>query len=381
MPDFESLNWKEELKNNIKTIDELKNFIDLTETEESDLRKVVKQHPMNIPRYYMNLADPADPEDPIRKLSVPSIDELFEKSLTGNTTDDPYGDDKHDKGNGVLHKYPYTALVVATEYCSMYCRHCFRKRMVGLSTNQTVKNFKNAAEYIADHSEIKNVVISGGDPFLLGTEALREMLNALKNIDHLNYVRIGSRAPVVYPLRFMDDELMEVLKEFNEYKALYVPTHFNTAKEITPLATKAVGRLRKAGLTVNNQAVFLKGVNDSVEKLVELMDGLVRIGVNPYYLYQCMPVSKVRRQFQVPLKEGTEIVSEAKRRLDGYAKRFKFIMGDDSGKIEICGSSGNYLVMSQIHSRPEEPEQASKIMIKELTDDAGWLDDLGQDLL
>ena len=135
--------------------------------------------------------------------------------------------------------------------------------------------------------------------------------------------------------------------------------------------------IRNSGVAVNNQAVLLKGINDSIEDLVNLMNELVRIGVNPYYLYQCMPVSRVRHHFQVSLKRGTQMVAAAKRQLDGYAKRFKFIMGHDIGKIEICGiTDDNKLVMSQIHARPEQPEEASRIIIRDLTEDAGWLDDL-----
>ena len=294
----------------------------------------------------------------------------------GETTKAPYGDDKHDKGNGILHKYSYTALVVGTEYCAMYCRHCFRKRMVGLPNDQTVKSFQQAAKYIASHPEISNVVISGGDPFLLSTSAIKAMLEALKDIPHLNFVRIGTRAPVVYPIRFFDDELIDVLRDFNRAKALFVPTHFNHPNEITPVAEKAILRLREAGITVNNQAVFLRGVNDNVETLVELMNGLLRIGVSPYYLYQCMPVARVRHHFQVPLKEGVDIVDEARKQLDGYAKRFKFIIGHDIGKLEVCGRINDKLILKQLHARPEHPEESSRMLVRQLTDNGGWLDDL-----
>jgi len=370
------LDWKAELKNNVTTIDDLKKYIELTPQEEAKLAEVVGNHPMNIPRYYLGLIDKNNPHDPIRKLAVPTADELVLAGAMGETTKDPYGDDKHDKGNGILHKYPYSALVVATEYCSMYCRHCFRKRMVGLPNDQTVENFQNAAKYIAEHKEITNVIISGGDPLFLPTESLKKMLEALIDIDHINYVRIGSRAPVVFPFRLFDDELIELFREFNKRKTLYIPTHFNHVREITAEATEAVARIRSAGVTVNNQAVFLKGVNDSVEDITSIMNGLVRIGVNPYYLYQCMPVSRVRHHFQVPLAEGIDMVSKAKQQLDGYAKRFKFIMGHDIGKIEICGRFEDKLVMSQIHARPEHPEEASRIIMGKLTENAGWLEDL-----
>lgn len=370
------LNWLKELKNNVQSVEELKDYLPLTSEAEVALKEVTEYHPMNIPRYYLSLIDPKDPNDPIRKLAVPESDELIVAGAMGATTKDPYGDDKHDKGNGILHKYGYTALVVATEYCSMYCRHCFRKRMVGLPNEQTVQNFKNAAKYIAEHDEITNVVISGGDPMLLPTTVLREMLDALRDIPHLNFVRIGTRAPVVYPIRFFDDELIDVLADFNKDKTLYIPTHFNHPAEITDVAIKAVKRIRDAGITMVNQAVFLKGVNDNVDTLTDLMNKLNRVGITSYYLYQCMPVERVRHHFQIPLKEGVDIVDEARRRLDGYAKRFKYIMGHDIGKIEICGRKNDTLVLKQIHSRQEAPEEASRMLFYQLTDSAGWLDDM-----
>jgi lysine 2,3-aminomutase len=374
--EWSDLDWQQELNNNITSVEQLADNLQLSPEDFADLRQVVDLHPINIPRYYLNLIDWGDPQDPIRKLCIPQCEELIVAGAMGETTKDPYGDDKHDKGNGVLHKYSYTALVVATEYCAMYCRHCFRKRMVGLPNEQTVKNFQGAAAYIADHPEITNVVISGGDPFMLPTDTLRQMLAALKDIPHLNHVRIGSRTPVVYPIRFFDNELIEMLAAFNEQKTLFVPTHFNHPREITPLAREAVLRLRQAGITVNNQAVFLRGVNDNVETLVQLMDGLLKIGVNPYYLYQCMPVARVRHHFQVPLKEGVEIVDEARKRMDGYAKRFKFIIGHDIGKLEICGQLDGKLILKQLHARQGHEEETSRILVRQLTADGGWLDDL-----
>jgi len=370
------LDWQQELKNNITSIDQLKEYLPLEPAEEEALREVTEKHPMNIPRYYLGLVDREDPQDPIRKLCVPESEELILAGAMGATTKDPYGDDQHDKGNGVLHKYSYTALVVATEYCAMYCRHCFRKRMVGLPTDQTVKSFQKAAEYIANNPQISNVVISGGDPFMLPTDTLRQMLDALKDIPHLRYVRIGSRAPVVYPVRFFEDELIELLADFNQQKTLFVPTHFNHPNEITSLATEAIQRIRSAGVTVNNQAVLLSGVNDDVDTLVELMNGLLEIGVNPYYLYQCMPVERVRHHFQVPLKRGVKLVDAARQQMDGYAKRFKFIIGHDIGKLEICGEFEDKLILKQLHARPGHEEESSRILVRQLTEDGGWLDDL-----
>ncbi len=367
--------WKQELQNNIHTRKQLEQYLDLPKSERDAMDDIIDRHPMNIPRYYLSLINELDANDPIKKLAIPETDELIVSGAMGETTSDPYGDDTHDMGNGILHKYGYTALVVATEYCSMYCRHCFRKRLVGLNNDKTVENFKAATKYIADKKEITNVVISGGDPMMLPTSVLRPMLETLKDIEHLNFVRIGTRAPVVYPMRLFDDELIELLREFNQQKTLYIPTHFNHPREITPEATEAINRLRSTGALIQNQAVLLKGINDNADTLKELMNGLVRIGINPYYLYQCMPVSRVRHHFQVPLKRGINIVDEARRHLDGYAKRFRFIIGHDIGKIEVCGYIGNKLILKQIHARAGEESKASTMLIRELNDTGGWLDD------
>ena len=373
---WKEVNYLEELQKNITNVNELSCYLPLSQKEENELRQIEKLHPINIPRYYLSLIDPSDKKDPIRKLCVPDGQEMVVAGAMGETTHDPYGDDKHDKGNGVLHKYDYTALVVTSEYCAMYCRHCFRKRMVGLPNDLTVKNFQKAAEYIASHSEITNVVMSGGDPLMLPTKILKKMLDELRKISHLNHVRIGSRVPVSYPIRLFDDELIEVLREFNSHKTLFVPTHFNHSREITDISTEAIKRLRLTGAIVNNQAVLLAGVNDSADTLKDLMNGLLRIGVNPYYLYQCMPVSRVRHHFQVPLKKGVDIVDEARRHFDGYAKRFKFIIGHDIGKLEICGRIGNKIVLKQLHARHGHNEEISRLLVRELTETGGWLEDL-----
>lgn len=375
MMDWTQVDWKSELKNNVVTIDQLKQYTNFSAGEENALREVVKVHPINIPRYYLELIHKENPHDPVRKMCFPSVEELIVIGSMGETTQDPYGDDKHDKGHGLLHKYDYTALVVATEYCAMYCRHCFRRRMIGRPQDQTEheQKFQAATKYIAAHPEITNVVISGGDPLMLPTASLRRMLTPLTEIEHLDFVRIGTRVPVTYPLRLFDDELIALLREFNEKKTLYVPTHFNHAHEITPTSTAAVARLRHIGITVNNQAVLLRGVNDSAADIKNLMQGLLRIGVNPYYLYQCMPVSRVRHHFQIPLKRGIEIVDEARRDLDGYGKRFKFIIGHDTGKIEICGMLDNKIVLKQIHARSGHREQSSRIIVQEIDENAGWV--------
>jgi lysine 2,3-aminomutase len=371
--DWKSLDWRKELSNNIVRIDQLKNYAAFSGDEEKAIREVVKAYPLNISRYYLSLIDPADPRDPIRKMCFPAIEELVVAGSMGATTADPYGDDKHDKGNGILQKYDYSVLLVTTENCATYCRHCFRKRMVGRANHLTLRDFSGAIQYIADHPQVDNVTLSGGDPLMLSTSLLRDMLMALAEISHVKFVRIGSRIPVTYPIRLFDDDLIKMLREVNERKALYIPVHFNHVREITPTSTEAIRRLRLCGITVNNQAVLLRGVNDTPEDLVELMNGLLSIGVNPYYLYQCMPVSRVRHHFQIPLKQAVAIVDKARSRLNGYGKRFKFILGHDIGKLEVCGIVDDSIVLKQIHARSGHDEQASRIIMQPIDGTAGWV--------
>jgi len=371
--DWTRLPWKEELRNNVTSVEQLRGYIDLSEREAREIADVIRQFPVNIPRYYLSLIDQADPNDPIKKMCFPSMEELVVAGSMGETTRDPYGDDKHDKGNGVLQKYDYSVLIVTTESCAMFCRHCFRRRIVGRKTDHILQNFEAAVEYVASHPDVTNVILSGGDPLMLPTPLLRTLLMALAEIEHLGFVRIGSRTPVTYPCRIFEDELIELFTEFSSKKTLYLPTHFNHAKEITPAAAEAVRRLRMAGVTVNNQAVLLRGVNDRPEDLKALMDGLLRIGVNPYYLYQCMPVSGVSHHFQVPLKQAVEIVDEARSGMDGYAKRFKFILGHDIGKLEVCGLLDGKLVLKQIHARSGHKAQASRLILQEIGDGDGWV--------
>jgi lysine 2,3-aminomutase len=371
--DWTKLRWKEELRNNVRSVEQLKKYIDLSEREEREFADVVKLFPVNIPRYYLSLIDRTDANDPIRKMCLPATEELVVAGSMGETTNDPYGDDKHDQGNGVLQKYDYSVLILTTESCAMACRHCFRRGKVGRKNEPILRDFEEAVKYVSAQKDVTNVILSGGDPLMLSTPLLRKLLMPLAEIEHLGFVRIGTRTPVSYPCRIFEDELLKLFREFNEKKALYIPTHFNHVNEITPTAAEAVKRLRLAGVTVNNQAVLLRGVNDRSEDIKALMNGLLRIGVNPYYLYQCMPVSGVSHHFQVPLKQAIEIVDEARRDMDGYAKRFKFILGHDIGKLEICGMLDGKIVLKQIHARSGHREQASRLILHEIRDGDGWI--------
>ena len=365
--------WDDELKKSVRTIPRLKRFIDLSPHEEKQLRTIIERHPMQVSRYYLSLIDPHDPDDPIRKMAIPRAEEM---DISGSY--DPSGELDNTKLPGLQHKYKRTALILATNRCPVYCRHCFRKRLVGLPSDEVLKRFSDAARYIEEHREISNVLLSGGDPMILQTKTLERMLERLSSIAHLKFVRIGTRVPATFPMRIIDDaELLKVLRKYSRpHRRLFVTTQFNHEREITARAVEAVTLLLRSGVIVNNQTVLLRGVNDSADRLERLMGNLVRVGINPYYVFQCRPVKRVRRHFSVPIWEGYEIVEGAKAELDGYAKRFKYVMSHRTGKLEIIGVRGRRVSLK--YHEAKDPRNSGRILERTLTKSAAWLDELEQ---
>jgi len=366
------MKWQDELKKNITTIDELKKYFDIPEDEAKKLDEITKVHPMSITRYYLSLIEKPSPDDPIWRMAVPSVDEFVQIGSY-----DTSGEQENTKLTGLQHKYSQTALLLATNRCAMYCRFCFRKRLVGLPNKEILRRLEAAADYISKHPEINNVLISGGDPLTLPNEIIRKLLEMLWNIDHLEFVRIGSRVPVTFPMRITDDsELIEIFREYSSKngKRLYLVTHFNHPKEITPQSTEAVQKVLDAGVIISNQTVLLRGVNDDPKVLATLMRELVRIGVVPYYVFQCRPVMRVKHHFQVPLVEGIRIVEEAKKMLDGHSKRFKYAMSHRTGKIEILGIIDDEIYFK--YHQAKDPSNLGKMFKFKIKPDAGWLDDL-----
>jgi lysine 2,3-aminomutase len=362
-----------ELENSICSVEQLANYVDLSSNEKEQLEQVVQVHPMRVSPYYMSLINWNDPHDPVRKMVVPSVEEL---NLEGFY--DTSGEAENTKMPGLQHKYSETALILATNRCATYCRHCFRKRLVGLPTDEIIKRFEDAAEYVEKHSEINNVLISGGDPLVLSNEVIERFLEVLTKIDHLSFIRFGSRTPVTLPSRLSDPELLGLFKKYSQMdKRLYVVTQFNHPREITLQSVSAVSKLINAGVLLSNQTVLLKGVNDNPDTLATLMNRLVSIGVAPYYVFQCRPVKRVKRYFQVPICEGVRIVEKAKANCNGHSKRFKYIMSHKTGKIEILG-----IIDGEIYFKYHEAKNRENlgVMFKRRVDEkAGWLDDFSTD--
>lgn len=304
----------------ITTAAQLAEKLPMTAEELAAVQAVADRYPMCITPYYLGLIDPNDPDDPIRKMAVPAP---IEEEEGGSF--DTSGEQSNTRVPGLQHKYLQTAMVLTTNRCAMYCRHCFRKRLVGLTDEEIAANFERVTGYIREHEEITNVLLSGGDSFLNSNETIARYLDALTPIGHLNYIRFGTRTPVTWPER-IDEALCETLARYTARKTIFVVTQFNHPREITPESAAAVAALRRAGCIVRNQTVLLRGVNDDPAVLGELLASLTAIGCLPYYIFQCRPVTGVKNMFQVPMERGIEIVENAKRLISGMDKAVKYCL-------------------------------------------------------
>jgi KamA family protein len=363
------MSWNKKLENSICTVEQLKKYAELSDDVERQLKRIIQRHPMRITPYYMSLIDWDNPSDPIKKMAVPSLEEF---NLEGSY--DTSGEAENTKLPGLQHKYSETALILATNRCAIYCRHCFRKRLIGLPSGEVIKRFEDAANYVRQHKEINNVLISGGDPLVLSNGVIENFLLLLSDIPHLKFIRFGSRTPVTLPSRFDDDELLNILREHSRPdRRIYVVTQFNYPREITKKSIKAVDNLIKSGVVLNNQTVLLKGVNDYPRTLAKLQNRLVDIGVNPYYVFQCRPVKRVKYSFQIPICKGIDIIETAKKSCNGHSKRFKYIMSHKTGKIEILGIVDNEIYFK--YHQAKNRKNLGKIFRRKVDSKASWLDD------
>ncbi|MFX1484725.1 MAG: KamA family radical SAM protein [Promethearchaeota archaeon] len=364
------MSWENQLEAGISTIDELASVLDMTENEIQILQDICKTHPLRISNYYLSLINENDKSDPIRRIAVPLVHETY---LEG--TYDTSGESASTVFQGLQHKYQQTVVILATNECAMYCRHCFRKRLVGLDTKEALHDLEQATEYIRSHEEVNNVLITGGDPLVLPNERIEEFLQAFSNIDHLDFIRFGTRVPVTFPQRITEDQdLLQILEHFSHNrKRVYFVTQFNHPKEITNKSSEAIRLLSNAGIITSNQTVLLKGVNDDPSVMAKLQKRLVETGVVPYYVFQCRPVKRVKKHFQVPLLKGYRIIEETRKKLDGITKRFRFIMSHKTGKIEILGiKDGQFLFK---YHQAKNPKDIGRIFSRRISKTAKWLDD------
>ncbi len=327
-------NWQ--IKNRIKSLDQLAKYIRLLPEEIEGVKKTEGIYPLAITPYYFSLINPEDPQDPIRLQAIPRAIEVDEK-VQSVGDENPFNEENQIPG--LTHRYPDRVLLNVTTFCAVYCRHCMRKRIFAHGEHsKSKKEMDVMIDYIRKHEEVKDVLISGGEPLSIGYEKLQYLLSKLREIKHIEIIRFGTRLPVLAPQRFFDDKILDILEK---YSPIWINTHFNHPREITPYAQEAIDRLLRRGIPVNNQTVLLKGINDKPETMLELFRGLLKIKVRPVYLFHCDPI-KGAIHFRTSIEKGLEIMEYLRGKIAG--------MGIPTYAVDLPGGKGkvpvfpNYLV-------------------------------------
>ena len=327
--DWEDWHWQ--LKHRIRTKEELSQIIKLTPEEEKGIDKARGRLAMAITPYWASLIDAEDPNCPIRRQSVPVGAEF---SIAPHEMADPCAEDRDSPVAHLVHRYPDRVLLLATEHCAMYCRHCTRRRLVGEHEEKEenpLTRFDAAIEYIKANRKVRDVLISGGDPLILEDEALESLVQKIRAISHVEFLRIGTRIPVTLPQR-VTEKLTDMLKQ---YSPIWMSIHFNHPKEITKRCKLACDMLSESGIPLGSQSVLLKGVNDRPYIMKRLVHDLLQIRVRPYYIYQCDPV-RGTQHFRTPVAVGINIIEKLRGHTSGYAVPTYVIDGPGGGgKIPV----------------------------------------------
>ncbi len=304
--------WRWQMRHSVRSLAALEKLVPLTEDERQGCVETASVFRLGISPYYLSLVDPEHPFCPVRMQAIPT---RAEARVRPGELRDPLGEDKTRPVEAIVHRYPDRVLFMALDTCSVYCRHCTRRRITnGGEAELSRTALQEGIEYVRAHPKVRDVLISGGDPFLLSDERLEALLAPLSEIPHVEMIRIGTRIPVCLPMR-VTDALAALLRK---YAPVYVVTHFNHAKEITPAARAACERLVDRGVPVENQAVLMRRVNSSARIIQELSHACLRMRVRPYYLHQ-MDVAQGLEHLRTPLAKGVEIIEALRGHTTGLA--------------------------------------------------------------
>jgi lysine 2,3-aminomutase len=352
-----------------KYLTKIEQLEQLSEQEKTELKKVVEKFAFRCTDYYLSLIDWNDPDDPIRRLIVPRLEELEEWGRL-----DPSDEQTYTIIPGLEHKYNSTVLFLVSNVCDGICRYCFRKRVFINPQQEYIRDLPAAVQYIKEHSEITNVLLTGGDPLVLKPSKLENIIRQLREIEHVQIIRIGTKVPAFNPNRIIEqpDLLRMISKYSTDQKRIYLMTHFIHPRELTELSVKAVGLLLGAGAILANQCPLIRGVNDKPEVLAKLFAKLSFIGVVPYYIFQCRPAVG-NKPYTVPIEEGYQIIEQAKTLVSGLAKRVRFVMSHSSGKIEIIGKTEENIYFK--YHRAANDADSGRFLTFKCNPNANWLDD------
>lgn len=321
--------WRWQLENRLKSVDDIIKVLNPSEKIIEGIKASSKYFKISITPYYTSLIDIKDAYCPIKAQAIPSSKE---GEFVESDMEDPLEEDRDSPVPGVTHRYPDRVLLLVTDVCSMYCRHCTRRRLVGQTDNDfSSAVFQNAIDYIANHKEIRDVIVSGGDPLMMGDTKVEQVMKALRSIPHIEIIRIGTRMPVVLPMRITPN----LIKMLRKYHPIYIATHFNHAKEITPESAKACTMLADGGFPIENQTVLMREVNDCPHVIKELNQKLLTIRVRPYYIYQC-DLSRGISHFRTSLGRGIQIIEALRGHTSGLAvPTFVVDLPGGGGKVPL----------------------------------------------
>jgi len=324
--------WQWQLKNRICDLAGMQRLFRLSENELGAFTSSNGVMPVSITPYYALLLHQLGESHPLRKAVVPTAAELV---ISDGEAEDPLGENDQSPVRGLVHRYPDRVLFLVTHMCSSYCRYCTRSRLVGKADDAhafSKQSWQKCIQYIEEHTEVRDVLVSGGDPLMLQDESIEWLLGRLRRIEHVEIIRIGTKAPVVLPQR-ITYSLLKILKR---YHPLFLSIHFTHPDELTPEVSDACNKLADAGIPLGSQTVLLAGINDSTETMKKLFHGLLRIRVRPYYLYQCDPILG-SAHFRTPVSKGIEIIQSLRGHTTGYAiPQFVIDAPGGGGKIPVA---------------------------------------------
>jgi lysine 2,3-aminomutase len=353
----------------VRYISSLDQVPQLSSSERARLAPVAAKYAFRANNCYLGLIDWDDPTDPIRRIAIPSEDELVDWGRLDASEEHLYA-----KAPGLEHKYEFTALLLVNDVCGGFCRFCFRKRLFMNGSAETSRDVTEGLKYIRANPQINNVLLTGGDPLLLSTKRLEQILTDLRAIEHVKVIRIGTKMPVFNPYRLLNDpELLEVLKRHShEDRRIYMMVHFNHPREMSEQAIRGIALLHEAGTITANQTPLLRGVNDDPAVLSELFNRLSYIGVAPYYVFIGRP-TQGNRHFLVPIEEALEIFEQSRMNCSGLAKRARLVMSHSTGKVHVLGCTEDHIYMR--YHRAADPDKKGRFLVLRKNPEALWLDD------
>lgn len=354
----------------VKYVRSLEALPQLTAEEKAGLKHVSDEYVFRANDYYLDLIDWDDPDDPIRQLIIPREDELSE---WGDL--DASNEQAVTVARGVQHKYTDTVLLLCNEVCGAYCRYCFRKRLFMDDNDEVTNDISAGLEYIASHPEVTNVLLTGGDPLLMSTRRIGEIFEQLRAIPHVKIIRLGSKMPAFDPFRILNDEALQA--EFRKFstadKRIYLMAHFDHPRELTEQAVDGLACAIECGLICLNQCPLIRGINDDPDVLAELYSKLSYIGVPPYYLFQGRPTVG-NEPYELPIVRGWQIFQSAIQRGSGLARRAKFCMSHETGKIEVLAVDDRQIYLRYHQAKNEE--NFGRFIVCQRDDEAYWFDQL-----